>query len=85
VVLNIEAQPQQMVAGWPITPMLEAARRFKNSYDDSMTRATDGRAVTPSDIIEMNQATLGLIWATHTMTLQEALDVLGGVESGDGT
>jgi hypothetical protein len=44
--------------------MIEAARRFQDSYDASMTRATDETAVNPGDIIEMNQATLCRMWAT---------------------
>jgi hypothetical protein len=56
--------------------MLEAASRYKETLDASMARATSGRATTPSDIIELHQATLGLMWSTHTTTLKEALVVL---------
>jgi hypothetical protein len=61
---------------WPTNAIIEAARRYKEAFDASVTRATLAQATTPVDIIEMHQATLGLMWATHTKTLQEALKVL---------
>lgn len=76
--------PAQPMVGWPTSPMLAAAKRFKKTYDASMDRITGGHATTPVDIVEMQQATLGLMWATQTRTLQEALDVLHDVESRHG-
>ena len=64
--------------------MLAAAKRYKEAMDASLTRATGGQATTPGDIVEMHESTLGLIWATHTTTLEEALNVLHQVESGNG-
>jgi hypothetical protein len=40
--------------------------------------------MTPSDIIEAHQAMLGLMWATHTNSVQEALLVLNGIGITDG-
>jgi hypothetical protein len=62
--------------------MLEAAGRYKEAIDASMARAAEGRTTTDLDVVEMHEAVLGLIWATHTTTLDEALAVLGDVESG---
>jgi hypothetical protein len=64
----------------PSKEMLGAAIRYKEAIDASMSRAADGQATTSVDIVEMHEAVLGLIWATHTTTLEEALDVLIDVE-----
>jgi hypothetical protein len=58
--------------------MLAAANRYRESIVASTTRATEGRPATKDDIIEMHEAVLGLMWATHTTTIEEALTVLDG-------
>jgi hypothetical protein len=69
---------------WPTNAMIEAASRYKEVFNATMTRATHGHVSTPAGIIEIHQATLGLMWATHTTTFQEALSVLNGVETTHG-
>jgi hypothetical protein len=64
--------------------MLAAAKRYQDAYTTSLRHAATGQTVTHVEM-EMHQATLGLMWATHTRTLQEALDALSDVESGHGS
>jgi hypothetical protein len=58
--------------------MLAAATRYRESIVASKARATEERPTTKDDIIEMHEAVLGLMWATHTTTVEEALAVLDG-------
>jgi hypothetical protein len=46
-----------------------------------MQRSADGEVLTDRDIVEMHEASLGLIWATGTMNLQEALDAFHALKS----
>ena len=55
--------------------MIAAATRFKEAWEEGMRRSADGDVFTDRDIVEMHEASLGLIWATGTQTMQEALDV----------
>jgi hypothetical protein len=61
--------------------ILAAAHRFKASLDALMARAAEGLATARSDVIEMHEAVLGLIRATDTGSLEEALDVLNDSEA----
>ena len=65
----------------PSNEMLAAASRYKEAIDASMTHAAEGVATTSFDIVEMHEAVLGLIWATHTTTLEEALDTFDADEA----
>jgi hypothetical protein len=56
--------------------MNAAARRYQAAYDLSLRRAAARRTFTDAELVEMHAAALGLIWATNTNTIEEALDVL---------
>jgi hypothetical protein len=61
--------------------MIAAATRFKESWDTAMRHHDEGAALSHRDVIEMHEAALGLIWATNTTTLEQALEVLNDYES----
>jgi hypothetical protein len=56
--------------------MIAAATRLKESWETAMRSHHEGDAFTDADVIEMHEAALGLIWATNTNTLEQALEVL---------
>jgi hypothetical protein len=56
--------------------MMAAAKRYQADYDLSLRRAAAGQTFTHAELVEMHAAALGLIWATNTKTIEEALDVL---------
>ncbi len=64
----------------PSAAMLAAATRFKETWEAGMQRSADGEVLSDRDIVEMHEASLGLIWATGTMDMQEALDVFHALE-----
>jgi hypothetical protein len=60
----------------PAKRIIAAATRFKEAWNPSL-RADDAEwTLSDIDIVEMHDAALGLILATGTDNLQEALDVL---------
>jgi len=65
----------------PSEAKLAAAVRFKEAWEAGMQRSADGEVLTDRDIVEMHEASLGLIWATGTMNLQEALDAFHALKS----
>ncbi|HXQ75962.1 MAG TPA: hypothetical protein VN791_05650 [Acidimicrobiales bacterium] len=71
------AEDIPMRTGTPVRSeaMIAAATRFKAAWEAGMRRSADGEVLTDRDIVEMHEASLGLIWATGTRDMQEALDV----------
>ncbi len=64
----------------PSEAKFAAALRFKEAWEAGMQRSADGEVLTDRDIVEMHEASLGLIWATGTMNLQDALDAFHALE-----
>ena len=58
-----------------------AAVRFRNACDVSIRRTADDSTPSPTEVIEMEQATRKLMYASNTTTIEEALDVLSEFES----
>jgi len=52
--------------------MIAAATRFKEAWESGVSKGFRS----DHEIVEMHEAALGLIHATNTESLQEALDVL---------
>jgi hypothetical protein len=63
------------------SPLVAAAVRFRDACDISTKRTAEGVDPSNAEMIEMEQATLRLIYATNTTTIGAALDVLGDFES----
>jgi hypothetical protein len=63
------------------SPLVAAAVRFRNACDISTRRTAEGVDPSHAEVIEMEQATLRLIYATNTTTIGGALDVLSDFES----
>ncbi len=60
----------------PAKEMIAAATRFKEAWDGESRAGADGGPPTRLDVVELHEAALGLIWATGTATLGDALAVL---------
>jgi hypothetical protein len=63
------------------SPLVAAAVRFRDACDVSTKCAAEGRSLVNDEIAEMHEATLRLMYATNTLDLEAALDVLGDFES----
>jgi hypothetical protein len=60
----------------PSKKMIAAATRFKEAWDVESGHDGGGQPLRRLDVVELHEAALGLIWATGTTTLRDALDVL---------
>jgi hypothetical protein len=60
----------------PAKRIIAAATRFKEAWNPPLGQGDRERTLRDIDIVEMHNAALGLISATGTDSLQEALDVL---------
>jgi hypothetical protein len=60
----------------PAKRIIAAATRFKEAWNPSLGPDKPQWALSDIDIVEMHNAALGLISATGTDSLQQALDVL---------
>ncbi len=65
----------------PSKKMIAAATRFKEAWDVELCDGADGRPLRRLDVVELHEAALGLIWATGTTTLRDALDVLTEIDN----
>jgi hypothetical protein len=63
----------------PSKRIIAAATRFKEAWESSLSGDRSG-SLSDIDIVEMHDAALGLIAATNTATLQEALEALHAYE-----
>jgi hypothetical protein len=67
--------------GFPdASPLIEAAARFREASATSIRRSADGATLTTWEASEMRHAARSLIYATNTLTLDSALEVLSDFE-----
>jgi hypothetical protein len=79
--LDLYRRTESGLGGAEASPLVAAAVRFRDACDVSTLCAAEGRTLAVDDIAEMHEATLRLIYATNTLTLEAALDVLGDFET----
>ena len=60
----------------PSKRIIVAATRFKDAWDLAVTRSVDGMPMVRLDFVELHEAATGLMLATNTKTLSDALAAL---------
>ena len=78
------AEPTAGPGVTPSAPVVAPAFKFKAVWEAAIRRSATGGGSDAGQIIEMREAFLGLIWATGTTNVAEALEVLRGLERDPG-